>query len=166
MMTLNRYLLVGKDHASWLVTIAKLEFKWVIRRSLLISALINIGHGWEYQANGNLAIVRSIYDNFAIINGYSYSDYPQANQDQAYFFYSIVYFLINFGVFFILNTGIEVKIVRRMHKELQEKRERLAKMNSATKLASSTLTAIPAEAPKLLDEDKKRRKRTIKRSGE
>jgi hypothetical protein len=49
MMTLNRYLLVGKDHAQWLVKIAKLEFKWVIRGSLLFSALINIGHGWEYQ---------------------------------------------------------------------------------------------------------------------
>jgi hypothetical protein len=50
MMTLNRYLLIGKDHAPWLVKIAKLEFKWVIRGSLMLSALINIGHGWEYQA--------------------------------------------------------------------------------------------------------------------
>jgi hypothetical protein len=47
MMTLNRYLLVGKDHPPWLVSIAKLEFKWVIRGSFLFSALLNIGHGWE-----------------------------------------------------------------------------------------------------------------------
>jgi hypothetical protein len=49
MMTLNRYLLVGKDHPPWLVRIAKLKFKWVIRGSLFFSGLINIGHGWQYQ---------------------------------------------------------------------------------------------------------------------
>jgi hypothetical protein len=52
MMTLNRYLLIGKDHAPWLVKIAKLEFKWVIRGSFLFSSLINIAHGWQYQASG------------------------------------------------------------------------------------------------------------------
>jgi hypothetical protein len=36
-------------------------------------------------------------------------------------------------------------------------------MNSATKLASSTLTAIPAEAPKLLDEDKKKKEEDNKK---
>jgi hypothetical protein len=133
MMTLNRYLLVGKDHAAWLVTIAKLEFKWVIRGSFLFSALINIGHGWEYQAveyavglNGN-----EIQYLYVELNGFSHSDYPETNQGTPYFIYSMVYFSINFGVFLILNTTIEVNIVRRMQKELREKRERLAKMNSA-----------------------------------
>jgi hypothetical protein len=49
MMTLNRFLLIGKDHAPWLVSIAKTEFKWVIRGSVLFSAVINLGHGWEYE---------------------------------------------------------------------------------------------------------------------
>jgi hypothetical protein len=132
MMTLNRYLLVGKDHAHWLVTLAKLEFKWVIRVSILFSVLINIGHGWQYQA-----VEQNIkFSEFAVdfrfynyLNGNSYSDYPSANQETSYFIYSIVYFCINFGVFFILNTGMEVNIVRHMHKELKEKRKRLAKMN-------------------------------------
>jgi hypothetical protein len=140
MMTLNRYLLVGKDHAPWLVKLAKLEFKWVIRTSILFSILINIGHGWEYQAVKDLLIRLNIgrffnhqlggdYSIYTQANGLSYSDYPEANKDQSYFIYSIVYFCLNFGVFFILNTTVEVKIVRRMHKELQEKRERLARMN-------------------------------------
>jgi hypothetical protein len=118
MMTLSRYLLVGKNHPPWLVTLGKLEFKWVIRGSILFSALINIGHGWQYQAvedlyffSGMTASHSNIYIN---LNGGSDSDYPQANQETAYFIYSIVYFCINFGVFFILNTGLEVKIVRRM----------------------------------------------------
>jgi hypothetical protein len=126
MMTLNRYLLVGNDHAPWLVKVAKLEFKPVIRGAFLISAVINIGHGWEYQDVGVFSMIRPMLGNDALNNGNSYSDYPKANQGQAYFYFSIVYFVVNFGVFFILNTGIEVKIVRRMHKELQEKRERLA----------------------------------------
>jgi hypothetical protein len=51
MMTLNRFLLVGKDHSPWLVTIAKLEFKSVIRVSLLFSAVINLGHWWAGLGN-------------------------------------------------------------------------------------------------------------------
>jgi hypothetical protein len=149
MMTLNRYLLVGRSHASWLVSLAKLEFKWVIRGSFFFSLLINIGHGWEYKAVENTALVISsqqyAYD---ILNGLSFSDYPQANQDMPYFIYSIAYFVINFGVFFILNTGLEIKLVRRMQKELKEKRERLAAINTANGAFSSfeTTTAF-ATAP-------------------
>jgi hypothetical protein len=111
MMTFNRYLLVGKDHAPWLVTAAKLEFKWVIQSSILLSALsalINIGHGWEYQAVKNLAetlyVKSTVYylsNNYVYANGKSYSDYPEANKNMWYLVYSIVYFVINFGVFFI-----------------------------------------------------------------
>jgi hypothetical protein len=152
MMTLNRYLLVGKDHASWLVNIAKLEFKQVIRGAFLISALINIGHGWEYQDVGVFSLIRPVFSQLDLNNGDSYSDYPRANQGQAYFYFSIAYFVVNFGVFFILNTGVEVKIVHRMHKELQEKRERLAKMNAA-KSSQSALTTTSTEAAKLSQSD-------------
>jgi hypothetical protein len=159
MMTLNRYLLVGKDHAPWLVDIAQLEFKRVIRGSILVSALVNIGHGWEYQAIQGLAITHFNDAELSYINSYSYSDIPKPNQGQAYFYFSVAYFAINFGVFFILNTGIEIKIVRRMHKELQDKRERFTKMN-VPKSSSSPLTTVSAEAENLskLGEDKKREK--------
>jgi hypothetical protein len=156
MMTLNRYLLVGKDHAKWLISIAKLDFKRVIRASLLISVLLNIGHGWEYQAVEDLAVLRPFLasDSYLIISGYSNSDYPEGNQEKSYYFYSIVYFAINFGVFFILNTGIEVKIVRRMHKELNKKRERLAKMSG------SNISQLADE--KKVEEDLKKERRVIK----
>jgi hypothetical protein len=138
MMTLNRYLLVGQNHAPWLVTIAKLQFKWVIGGSFIFSALINIGHGWEYQVVENYAIIHSMYRTFdGYLNGYSYSNYPLANQGTIYFIFSIVYFVINFGAFFILNTILEVKIVRRLQKELKEKRERLVKMNCAKSFVSA-----------------------------
>jgi hypothetical protein len=166
MMTLNRYLLVGKDHAPWLVTIAKLEFKWVIRGSLIFTAMINIGHGWQYQAVEDTAITL-FYTNteYGYENGHSFSDYPSANQGQPYFIYSIVYFVINFCFFFILNTGIEVKLVRRMHKELKEKRERLAKMNADKPSASSAdshKTPEPVQDKKKEEEDAKKELKVIK----
>jgi ABC-type multidrug transport system permease subunit len=128
MMTLSRYLLVGKDHSSWLVKQAKLEYKWVIRGFFLFSALINIGHGWQYQTVYEFQFRNDVNE----IEGYSYSE--SANQGTAYFIYSIVYFCLSFGVFFILNTGIEVQIVRHMKTELKEKRERIAEMNSSSPL--------------------------------
>jgi hypothetical protein len=104
----------------------------VIRGSLLFSALLNIGHGWEYQAvEYTLGFSRftSFYENaYSRINGHSYSDYPETNQGTPYFIYSMVYFSINFGAFFILNTGLEVNMVRHLQKELRKKRERLAKI--------------------------------------
>jgi hypothetical protein len=161
MMTLNRYLLVGKDHVPWLVTIAKLEFKWVIRKSFLFSALINIGHGWEYRATDFVIFADLYFTNVyegntynPKINGYSYSNYPLANQGWAYFYFSIVYFVINFCFFFIFNTALEVKIVRRLHKELKEKRERLSKMN-ASKLSYSFTSQSP-NISQTEDDDKKR----------
>jgi hypothetical protein len=95
MMTLNRYLLVGKDHVPWLVALAKLEFKWVIRESILFSGLINIGHIWQYKAVESLASWQVSQYNILYydINSNSDSDYPQANQGTSNFVYSIVYFI-------------------------------------------------------------------------
>jgi hypothetical protein len=163
MMTLNRYLLVGKYHAPWLVKLAKIEFKRVIRWSFLFSVLVNIAHGWEYQSVNDLVVglnmKSSVYlklYNYVRANGYSYSEYPEANKETWYLIYSICYFVINFGAFFILNTGVEVKIVRRMHKELKEKRQRLARMN-ATK-PSLPSTSLKKEEPETSQEDKDKKK--------
>jgi hypothetical protein len=159
MMTLNRYLLVGKDHPPWLVTVANLKFKWMIRGSILFSVLVNIGHGMEYQVIEDAPIISTDY---FTLNGFSYSDYPQANQGFSYYIYSAVYFAFNFGVFFILNTGVEVKLVRRMHKELREKRERLAKMNAEKSSASTELACKREEKMKAEEDDLKKERKVIK----
>jgi hypothetical protein len=104
MMTLNRFLLVGKDHPPWLVKLAKLKFKHVIRSSFLFSAFLSIGHGWQYKAVQDTALLHFYSfsaNSYSQVNGESYSDYPQANQNLPYFIYSIFYFAINFGAFFI-----------------------------------------------------------------
>jgi hypothetical protein len=147
-----------------MVTVAKLEFKWVIRGSFLFSALINIGHGWQYQAvDSQESILSSIYgDIYYKINGYSCSDYPEGNQGTPYLIFSIEYFCISFCIFFFLNTGLEVKIVRRMQKELKEKRERLAKMN-AEKLASTKNSNESGIESKTEIEEKKREEEDAKK---
>jgi hypothetical protein len=140
MMSLNRYMLVGKDHPPRLVKLAKLEFKWVIRGSFLICALVNIGHGFEFTIAGETEFVpifdNSIYDythheyniNFGFMKFYI-TQYPAVNTSSFLFVYSVMYFVINFLLFFAINTLIEFLIVMRMRRELREKRERLARMS-------------------------------------
>jgi hypothetical protein len=131
----------------------------MIRGSFLLSGLVNIYHWWEYQTVEGFEIsdLFKHTDVYNQINGFSYSDYPEANQDTPYFAYSIIYFIINFGGFFLLNTGIEIKIVRRMHIELKEKRERIAKMNATNSSVSNSVRAIKvASSSETLNENKKR----------
>jgi ABC-type multidrug transport system fused ATPase/permease subunit len=157
-------MLVGKDHAPWLVAVAKLEFKWVIRASLLFSILINIGHGWEYQVVEDMVLTLAMVYSYSF-DGQAYSDYPEANQSQPYFIFSVLYFFISFGVFFIVNTVIEVKICRRMQKELREKRKRFAKMNArkSSILTTETLTkSLSDEEMKKEEEDRNKERLVIK----
>jgi hypothetical protein len=165
MMTLNRYLLVGKDHPPWLVTTAKLDINWVIRGSLFFSALINIGQGWRYEVveATDVSIINSspYYYFYNSISGESYSDYPQANQGTPFFVYSVVHFCINFGIFFFLNTGLEIKIVRRMQKELEEKRKRLVKMNSAKPVGSNGNVLQKISEDKIREEEDEKKERKV-----
>jgi hypothetical protein len=132
--------------------------------------LINLGHGLQYQAVEDTAIPlleggNSIYN---AINGYSYSNYPSANQGTPYLVYSVFYFVVNFCFFFIFNTGIEVKLVHRMHRELQDKRERLANMNAEKPSALVFSTDNLTQNQKALrdktkdEEDAKKERKLIK----
>jgi hypothetical protein len=163
-MTLNRYMLIGKDHAPWLISIAKLEFKWVIRGSILVSALLNIGHIWEYEPidwvfSPFLNIENTNYKNQDYT---SYTDYPIPNYGQTFFYYTVVYFVINCAVFFVVNTSIEVKIVRRLHKEIKEKRARIAQMNHKTSSSTAATLSTNQQDNRKIEEDEKKERRVIK----
>jgi hypothetical protein len=41
----------------------------------------------------------------------------------------IMYYFVNFFVFLEIITGIEIVTVRKLHKELEEKRSKAAEMN-------------------------------------
>jgi hypothetical protein len=160
-------MLIGKDHKPWLKTIAKLEFKWFILGAFLISAVINIGHGFEYHVKKETLVIpndgdrdRLTYDGstiylYNVVFSKDYIDqYPSVNSDLSFFVYSIVYFVFNVLLFFIVNTLIEVKILKCMHKELVEKRERMARMSASksTALDKNKNTSVEEE------DDKKERR--------
>jgi hypothetical protein len=161
MMTLNRYLLIGKDHGPWLVKAAKLKYKRVIQVSLLLSFLINIGHIFEFKPIEDV-LYSPLKDSFNYntypVSGYSYSIYPIPNNGFAFSIYTIVYFILSFVAFFFINTGLEVMIVRRMRKEIKEKRQRLAQM-SAVSAANGSRNQHDR---KKVDEDEKKERRVIK----
>jgi hypothetical protein len=165
MMTLNRYLLIGKGHAAWLVSIAKMEFKWVIRSSILVSALMNLGHIWEYDPIEDWVFSPLMY---GVNSGYetqkyeSYTDYPIPNFGQAFFYYTIVYFLINSIVFFAVNTTIEVRIIYRLREEIEEKRKRMAQMSARASFSSITNGSTDHIDVKKSEEDEKKERRVIK----
>jgi hypothetical protein len=165
MMTLNRYLLIGKDQAPWLISFAKLEFKWVIRSFVLVSALLNIGHIWEYGPMEDWVfspLIGDLNDDYKSQGDESMTDYPIANYGQAFFYYTIVYFVINCVVFFVVNTWIEVQIVRKMHKEIKGKRERIANMsNKASSSTTPNGTVKNQQDLKKAEEDEKKERRVI-----
>jgi hypothetical protein len=142
-----------------LVTVAKLEFKWVIRASVLVSVMMNIYHGWEYEpiedwlvspVNG-LRLGNTNAEYYG--KDYSYSDYSQA-----FYIYVIVYFMVDFVLFLAVNTSVEVMIVLRMRKEMREKRERLAKMHKSEQSASQSSSS---DSQKREQEDWKKERRVI-----
>jgi hypothetical protein len=152
-MTLNRYMLIGKDHTPWLKQFAESDIKLVIRGSLLFSAIFNIGHGFEYKIN-------DIADILNDINSETYDlayMYPIVSQDLAYFSYSVIYFMVNVVGFVALNTAVEIKIILRMKKELREKRARLAKMREKSNSSAGDTEACKKKE----EEDDKKERRVI-----
>jgi hypothetical protein len=65
----------------------------------------------------------------------------------------IMYYFVNFFVFLVINTGIEIATLRKLQKELKEKRTKAAEMNTSL----DELTK-----KKRFEEDNKREQKTIK----
>jgi hypothetical protein len=77
-MTLNRYMLIGKEHSPTLTRISKVKFKKVLRITAAFSFGINIGHIWQYDINNGLVYqyinmnnVHRIYDIYPILGIHS-----------------------------------------------------------------------------------------------
>jgi hypothetical protein len=122
-------MLISREHSPFLERISKFEIKRLIIISILLSLILNIGHIFQYQISGYNAISDPFYN-----SNYLYTDfysYPFIASGAFNFFsiYSILYLIVNFFVFLILNTTVEIVIVRKLQKELLEKRKRLEQLN-------------------------------------
>jgi hypothetical protein len=127
LMTINRYMLIGREHLSILERISKLELKNVVIFTVTFSSLVNVGHLFQYQIyDGGIEARRdgSLFWSF---------NYPLTASDYQRFFtpYSLTYFCVDFGLFFFINTAIEISILRKFHAELKEKQRKMQEMQQA-----------------------------------
>jgi hypothetical protein len=129
LMNVNRYMLIGREHKPLFVKISKLNFKLVVVFTFAFSALINVGHGFEYQLNKGLSYNWDSDSLYLNLNAIYPSDFA-IDESLYLYIYVLVYFLINFLLFFILNTWVEVTIVRKLHSELASKKKRLDGMGA------------------------------------
>jgi hypothetical protein len=103
-ITINRYMLVGKEHSKTLERLSKLEMKYVIYGSVVFSLLMNIGHCFQYRINWGWGAL-------LLSNKFTYDLYPSiVMYNSSFQVYSIVYFVINFAVFLFVNTWVEMSI--------------------------------------------------------
>jgi hypothetical protein len=122
LMNINRYMLIGREHKPLFQKISKWNFKWVVGLTLIISGLINIGHGFQYELNdGSEFTWPGLSDDIYAFNVHISDSYPydySIDNSLPLFTYILLYFLINFVMFFVVNTWVEVTIVRKLHSEL------------------------------------------------
>jgi hypothetical protein len=131
-IAINRYMLVGKEHNSTLKNISKLNIKRVVFFTVVFSALMNIGHVFQYRINyGREKVIGS---------GYFTADlYPSiVNTNFSFEWYSMAYFIINFALFFLINTYVEIIILHNLRKEIADKR---IKMEAEIQLSKTNNTS-------------------------
>jgi hypothetical protein len=83
-----------------------------------------------------------------------FNQYPEALVFPGFFsVFSILYFSINCVLFFLINTHVEIVIVKKFHQELREKRRKMQEMTSQQ---------MDERAKLKLEEDTKKEQRAIK----
>jgi hypothetical protein len=121
-------MLIGRKHNPLFQTISKWDLKWTIAVTVLISAVLNIGHGFQYQLNDGTLYTWHPDAYYDIYVKRSYPNDLAVDNSLPLYIYFILYFIINYFVFFIANTCVEVTIVRKLHSELADKKKRIADM--------------------------------------
>jgi hypothetical protein len=146
LMNVNRYMLIGREHNPILEKISKWDFKWVIGVSIGLSGLINVGHIFQYSLNNGQEYVVSSGDVYVYLNTF----YPLIDQTSpSLFIFLILYFFVNYLAFFVVNTVVEVTLVKKLHSELKDKQKRLDGMNKLSAAGSSGANLVPVSFRKL-----------------
>jgi hypothetical protein len=123
LITVNRYMLIGREHSPLLERISKLEFKHIVWFSLCFSFVLNTGrHIFQYMINDGNKLYPKCLSTY-----YLYVEYPVSVFNSGRFFSicSISYFMIDCVLFFVINTRVEIVTVRKFHAELKEKRRKM-----------------------------------------
>jgi hypothetical protein len=113
-------MLVGKEHNAFVEMISKLNFKLVVLFTVLFSLLMNIGHVFQYRINYGWSdlIIEShttgIFYPSIVVSNMAFNDY------------TMVYFILNFVVFFLVNTWVELSLLQNLRKEIKSKNVKLS----------------------------------------
>jgi hypothetical protein len=147
LMTINRYMLIGRTHLPLLERISKIDYSKVVKWTLVLSFLANLGHLDQYIYNEGFVFLDEV--NYYEI----YDVYPMLNRDSIFFpFYKLAYFFVNFFVFLVINTGVEIITSRKLQAEL------LQKQSNVLELKTKEDTA---KMKKQVEEDGKKNRRAI-----
>jgi hypothetical protein len=158
LMNVNRYMLIGREHNSILEHISKWDFKWVVGLTIVSSGLINVGHIFQYALNDGYSFMK-IYGFYIMQSDLSYPSI-ELEDSLSMNIYLLVYFIVNYFMFCIVNTGVEVTLVRKLHSELEDKKKRLEGMSAKPAASSSSsITTAPISF-------RKRRKQEIEERAE
>ncbi len=143
LITINRYMLIGREHSLLLERISKLELKNIVTFAVIFSSALNIGHIFQYRINNGLTLDNSmeVYAQYPLFL-LTYSDLLAA--------IFVAYFAIKYALFFLVNTFVEIVIVRKFQVELREKRRKMEQMGR-----------VDQAARKKLDEDSVKERRAI-----
>jgi hypothetical protein len=103
-MNINRYMLIGREHKLLFEKISKWNFKWAVGVTCASSALINIGHGFQYSFNDGTRYVFGI--NYFYVQE-TYPDDFSIDDFLPLYVYTLGCFMINYLLFFVVNTWVE-----------------------------------------------------------
>jgi hypothetical protein len=161
-ISINRYMLVGKDHNSALEWLAGLNLKLVVFLTVVFSLLINIGHAFQYRIFYGWNVLATQYFHGSMVStNYLYPSIVTNNS--SFKIYSIVYFFINFAVFLAINTWIEFSLLRNLRKEIKEKRTKLEKeiqeSESKNTSGSDVIKKVNRGKQKKIEQDSKKETR-------
>jgi hypothetical protein len=156
-------MLVGREHNNTLGKISKWDIKWVISGILAFSLLMNIGHIFEYRINYGWG-----FSELSYYAGYSVKTdiYPTiVERNLGLGVYTLLYFIINFVFFFLVNTVVEMSLVLNMRQEIAEKRTKVeaeiqTMINNNTS-ESAVINKVVKSKLKKVSEDAKKETKVI-----
>jgi hypothetical protein len=159
----NRYMLVGQKHSHLFEYISKLKFKTVVCGTVLFSLLINVGQIFLFRINYGLGLV---WDEYSFYHYTVDPDYPSlVAENSALGVYKLIFFIVNFVIFLIVNTFVEYCLVNKIHKELADKKakteEEIRVSNSHVTTRLSIVDKLNVAKQQKIEKDAKKETRAI-----
>lgn len=125
-ISLNRYLLVGKDHPEWTKKISQISMKLF----LIITLVLSLGLSSHDYFQARIFVTSSLKSPLEeLINPYysyyygSYSTVYRQNSLPLLFTLTLIHDVINYGLFCVLTLLLDILTVKKLHDALFEKQQ-------------------------------------------